>query len=79
MNYTKPEMTTVEKAKALLIATDYSQLPDVYLTEASKAEFTAYRAVLRSLIIMSTQAGQEPAENNIPAVQPVAVWDDSQI
>tara|TARA_R110000803_G_scaffold165708_1_gene229169 strand:+ start:1565 stop:1798 length:234 start_codon:yes stop_codon:yes gene_type:complete len=75
MNYTKPELTTSEQVKALLVATDYSQLPDVNLTEESKAEFTAYRAQLRSLIIIMSATGNELQDCNIPEVVPVPVWN----
>jgi len=75
MNYTKPELTTSEQVKALLVATDYTQLPDVNLTESSKAEFTAYRAELRMLIVMMSATGNEIQDCNIPEVVPVPVWN----
>jgi len=64
-------MTTVEKAKELLIETDYTQLPDVDLT--NQAEFTAYRSILRGIIQAYSATDQEMNESNIP-VQPEPIW-----
>lgn len=64
-------MTTVEKAKALLIETDYTQLPDVDLI--NKAEFTAYRYKIRGIIQSYAVTGQDMDESNIP-VQPEPIW-----
>ena len=65
-------MKTVEKAKLLLIETDYSQLPDVNLQ--NKADFTEYRYKLRGIIQSYQATGQDMDESNIP-VQPEPVWN----
>tara|TARA_R110000796_G_scaffold251508_1_gene383073 strand:+ start:1863 stop:2069 length:207 start_codon:yes stop_codon:yes gene_type:complete len=64
-------MKTVEKAKVLLIETDYTQLPDVNLQ--NKSDFTTYRYILRGIIQSYQANGQDMDESNIP-VQPEPVW-----
>ena len=53
------------KAKELIAATDWAVLPDVSLT--NKADFEAYRATLRSLILTPVENPQWPTE-------PQPVW-----
>lgn len=53
------------KAKQLIAATDWSVLPDVGLT--NKADFEAYRATLRGLIVT-------PVANPVWPTEPQPVW-----
>lgn len=53
------------EAKKRIAATDWAALPDVSLT--NKNEFTAYRALLRALIIT-------PTVDPVWPVEPAAVW-----
>lgn len=64
-------MTTTEQAKALLIETDYTQLPDVSLQNID--EFKEYRLILRGMIQAYSATGQDMDKSNIP-VQPEPVW-----
>ena len=66
------EYPTATKAKALLVATDYTQLGDVAIT--NEAEFTAYRAQLRAIIIQVANTGQDLDESNLPTVAPKPIW-----
>ena len=56
------------KAKALLVATDWSQLADVGATLQNKAAFDAYRAELRAV------ATSPVAGDLVWPVCPTAVW-----
>ena len=53
------------KAKELIAATDWSVLPDVGLTNV--ADFEAYRATLRGLIV-------NPVQDPVWPVEPQPVW-----
>jgi Phage tail assembly chaperone protein len=55
------------EAKQRLTNTDWSQLPDVQSTLKNKAEFDAYRAIIRVLAV-------EPVENPVWPVEPESVW-----
>ena len=57
-----------EKAKALLQATDWASLSDVDL--ANKADFIAYRATLRSLVI-------NPVADAVFSDIPTPVWSNA--
>tara|TARA_R100000742_G_C4254226_1_gene72277 strand:+ start:731 stop:952 length:222 start_codon:yes stop_codon:yes gene_type:complete len=58
-----------EEAKARLVETDWSVLPDVKLTEESKEEYINYRFYLRQVII----SGHDYLEMEYPA-KPTPVW-----
>lgn len=55
------------RAKQLLVATDWSQQPDVAAVLTNKAEFDAYRAAVRDLFL-------RPVPNPIWPDEPQAVW-----
>ena len=58
----------VSQAKALLQASDWASLPDVNL--ANKADFVAYRATLRNLVL-------NPVTNPVFPTEPQAQWSNS--
>ena len=53
------------KAKTLIADVDFSQYADVNLT--NKADFTAYRAILRDLIL-------NPVAEPVWPVKPIEIW-----
>lgn len=57
----------VAEAKSRLENTDYSQLPDVAARLTNAADFTAYRAQVRNLLL-------NPVANPTWPTQPTAVW-----
>jgi len=57
------------KAKSLLANTDWSQMSDVDVVLANKAEFDAYRAVVRDLFL-------RPVPNPTWPEEPTAVWSE---
>lgn len=57
----------VAEAKFRLENTDYSQLPDVAARLTNAADFTAYRAQVRNLLL-------NPVANPTWPAQPTAVW-----
>ena len=61
-----PLIACKEKAKELIAAVDWSQYPDVHLV--NKDEFTAYRAVIRQLIL-------NPVANPVFPSEPKPVWE----
>lgn len=61
----KPLQDCAEKAKSLIASVDWSVLPDVNLQ--NKAEFEAYRAQLRALIVT-------PVANPVWPTEPSPVW-----
>jgi hypothetical protein len=58
----------VSQAKALLQASDWASLPDVNL--ANKADFVAYRANLRNLVL-------NPVTNPNFGTEPTPVWSNA--
>jgi len=56
-----------QQAKQLLVDTDWSQLPDVAETLLNKAEFDAYRAVVRKILLA-------PVAEPVWPDKPLAQW-----
>jgi hypothetical protein len=58
----------VSEAKARLVNTDYSQLPDVSASLTNAADFAAYRSQVRALLI-------NPVANPSWPTLPTAIWN----